>query len=223
MLTKIFFVFLLQIPSISTNRIVQIDQEYLLSMFSRSIATGHSIVSRQVRNRAGVPQSLTLLMNFRNDGTTSFQIMEGEFNDQRIKRQDSLFVSLLGNKVIYLDNGSCKYGQLFDPTTGRCRDVFCQELNYRFNGTTCIPDESKTITNENKQMSDVDILIPLTISIADESTRQNFSVRLNSRMNTSCTKNWTAMFHETLQSVSCKILLVHSIFIFFFSFRLLAN
>ena len=32
---------------------------------------------RQGRNRASVPQSLTLLMNFKNDGTTSFQIMQG--------------------------------------------------------------------------------------------------------------------------------------------------
>ena len=34
--------------------------------------------SRQTRNRATVPQSLTLLMNFKNDGTTSFQIMQGK-------------------------------------------------------------------------------------------------------------------------------------------------
>lgn len=33
--------------------------------------------SKQTRNRATVPQSLTLLMNFKNDGTTSFQIMQG--------------------------------------------------------------------------------------------------------------------------------------------------
>lgn len=34
--------------------------------------------SKQARNRATVPQSLTLLMNFKNDGTTSFQIMQGK-------------------------------------------------------------------------------------------------------------------------------------------------
>lgn len=32
---------------------------------------------KQSRNRANVPQSLTLLMNFKDDGTTSFQIMQG--------------------------------------------------------------------------------------------------------------------------------------------------
>jgi hypothetical protein len=99
-----------------------------------------------------------------------------------------------------LDNGLCKYGQLFDPSTGRCRDIFCQELNYKFNGTTCIPDESKTATTVYKRMSDIDLSLTLIISPSDHYQRGNFSKRLNSRMNTTCTGDWTQMLHDTLHS-----------------------
>jgi len=33
--------------------------------------------SKQGRKNVNVPQSLTLLMNFKNDGSTSFQIIQG--------------------------------------------------------------------------------------------------------------------------------------------------
>lgn len=117
-----------------------------------------------------------------------------------------------------MDNGLCQYGQLFDPSTGRCRDIYCQEINYKFNGTMCIPDESKTIANAYKRMSDIDISLTIIVSPSSHYVRGNFSKRLNSQMNTSCTSNWTQMFHDTLHGkfvrliidnvrllVSCKI------------------
>ena len=104
----------------------------------------------------------------------------------------------LGNQIVYLDNGFCKYGQLFDPSTGRCRDIYCQELNYMFNGTTCIPDTSKNVSEVYKRMSDIDLLLPLTISPSSHHERGNFSKHLNSRMNHTCAANWTGVFHDTL-------------------------
>lgn len=103
---------------------------------------------------------------------------------------------------MYLDNGLCKYGQLFDPATGRCRDIYCQEINHKFNGTTCIPDESKNNTNVYKRMSDIDLSLILVISKTNrnENTNPSFSTLLNSRMNETCTNDWTKMFHDTLQS-----------------------
>jgi hypothetical protein len=97
-----------------------------------------------------------------------------------------------------LDNGFCQYGQLFDPSTGRCRDIYCQEVNYKFNGTICIPDENKNSTHAYKRMSDIDISLTLIISSSDHYPRANFSKRLNSQMNKTCTNDWDQMFHDTL-------------------------
>jgi len=102
-----------------------------------------------------------------------------------------------------LDNGFCQYGQLFDPSTGRCRDISCQELNYKFNGTTCIPDENKNSTQVYKRMSDIDVSLMLMIAPSNHFERGNFSKRLNSQMNKTCTKNWNQMFHDTLHGEFC--------------------
>ncbi|CAF1066966.1 unnamed protein product [Adineta ricciae] len=136
---------------------------------------------KQTRNRPSVPQSLTLLMNFKDDGTTSFQIMQG-------------------TQIVYLDNGFCQYGQLFDPSTGYCRDIYCQELNYKFNGTTCIPDEHKNSSHVPKRMSDIDLSLTLNIFPSSHYQRGNFSKRLNSQMNDICTSHWKQMFHNALRS-----------------------
>jgi hypothetical protein len=109
-----------------------------------------------------------------------------------------------------LDNGFCQSGQLFDPSTGQCRDIYCQELNYKFNGTTCVPDESKKLPNAYKRMSDIDISLTLIISPSDHYQRGKFSKRLNSRMNETCTKDWNQMFHDTLHSeFSVKVVYVY--------------
>lgn len=99
---------------------------------------------------------------------------------------------------MYLDNGFCQYGQLFDPSTGRCRDIFCQELNYKYNGTTCVPDKDKNATHVYKRMSDIDLSLTLIISPSNHYERGNFSRRLNSQMNKTCTHDWNKMFHDTL-------------------------
>jgi hypothetical protein len=116
----------------------------------------------------------------------------------------SIFVFFFrtGTQIVYLDNGLCKYGQLFDPATGRCRDIYCQEINYKFNGTACIPDENKNSTSAYKRMSDIDLSLTLVISrtYRNKSTNAEFSVLLNSRMNETCTNDWAKIFHKTLQS-----------------------
>ncbi|CAF5181613.1 unnamed protein product, partial [Rotaria magnacalcarata] len=120
-------------------------------------------------------------MDFKDDGTTSLQIIQG-------------------SEVVYLDYGLCTFGQTFDPATGRCRDITCQETHYKYNGTACIPDENKNTVNVYKRMSDIDISLGLIISSANynENERGNFSKRLNSQMNKTCTNDWTKMFHNAI-------------------------
>ncbi|CAF1030215.1 unnamed protein product [Rotaria sp. Silwood1] len=156
----------------------------MISNWNKIVNSDNSIVESKLKekqNRASVPQSLALLMNFKDDGTMSLQIIQG-------------------SEVVYLDYGLCKHGQIFDPAIGRCRDTYCQEINYKFNGTTCIPDESKNTVNVYKRMSDIDVSITLVILPKNwnESEKGNFSKRLNSQMNETCTNDWAEMFHNTL-------------------------
>jgi hypothetical protein len=75
MMIILIYLFLFQISFVITNE-----------LFSSSVSSGLNEVATltqakliQARNRANVPQSLTLLMNFKDDGTTSFQIMQGKY------------------------------------------------------------------------------------------------------------------------------------------------
>ncbi|CAF0814028.1 unnamed protein product [Brachionus calyciflorus] len=68
------------------------------------------------------PQPFTILMNFQNDGTTSLQILN----------QQNLFWSDIGN---------CRHGQIYDPASGICRDVFCI-AGYILSPQGCIADSS---------------------------------------------------------------------------------
>ncbi|CAF3488371.1 unnamed protein product [Rotaria sp. Silwood1] len=163
----------------------------LISNWNKIVNSDNSIVESKLKekqNRASVPQSLALLMNFKDDGTMSLQIIQG-------------------SEVVYLDYGLCKHGQIFDPAIGRCRDTYCQEINYKFNGTTCVPDESKNTVNVYKRMSDIDVSITLVILPKNwnESEKGNFSKRLNSQMNETCTNDWAEMFHNTLHGFSIYI------------------
>jgi hypothetical protein len=54
------------------------------------------------------PQPFTILMNFQNDGTMSLQI----FNQ---------------DQTSWTDQGRCRYGQMYDPVSNVCRDVFCAQ------------------------------------------------------------------------------------------------
>lgn len=58
------YLFFSQIVFVSTNQLTE-------------TSSSNQSKVKQSRNRATVPQSLTLLMNFKDDGTTSFQIMQG--------------------------------------------------------------------------------------------------------------------------------------------------
>lgn len=54
------------------------------------------------------PQSLTIFMNFQNDGTTSLQILSE-------------------NNLNWFDLGNCRHGQIFHAATQLCVDLFCIE------------------------------------------------------------------------------------------------
>jgi len=64
MMIVFVYLFLSQIVFVSTNQLTE-------------TSSSNQSKIKQSRNRATVPQSLTLLMNFKDDGTTSFQIMQG--------------------------------------------------------------------------------------------------------------------------------------------------
>lgn len=59
------------VEQISSN-LISLSNDYV-----NDLSVNNRVMLPQGRNRANVPQSLTLLMNFRDDGTTSFQIMQG--------------------------------------------------------------------------------------------------------------------------------------------------
>lgn len=63
-----------------------------------------TIVTTSARN----PQPFTILMNFQNDGTMSLQI----FNQ---------------DQTSWTDQGRCRHGQMYDPVSNVCRDVFCAQ------------------------------------------------------------------------------------------------
>lgn len=201
----IVFLLLVEISSSSTDKFLpEIVEKNLFDLAAKVFHQKYSLsqnLFRQPRNRPGLFQSLTLLMNFRDDGMTSFQIYRGSIK----KLQRFLFAlknkfSLSGNDIVYMDNGICRHGQMFDPSTGRCRDVFCQELNAIFNGTTCASVDNKTSANSEFRMNDIDIVLPATINVTDVSERVDYSIRLNSRMNHTCLDDWDNLLQETLKS-----------------------
>ncbi|CAF1438980.1 unnamed protein product, partial [Didymodactylos carnosus] len=144
--------------------------------------------------KRAAPQSLLLLMNFKDDGTTAFVIMQG-------------------NQIVYRDNGLCKYGQIFEPSTGVCRELFCQQ-NSILNGTGCVMDNN---TNENdfKRMSDIDLSLTLIIHSAENSSSlpeqkmevdiddtnivgQFLFVKPTIKQNNKTCGDWISLFHDSI-------------------------
>jgi len=82
MMIVFIYLFLFQISFVFTNQLTEASSSSHISVSSEDVTPIYDInISKvkQAQNRAGVPQSLTLLMNFKDDGTTSFQIMQGKF------------------------------------------------------------------------------------------------------------------------------------------------
>ena len=56
--------------------------------------------------------------------------------------------------------------------------------------------------NVYKRMSDIDLSLTMDIVPTNPDERGNFSKRLHSRMNDTCTGDWARMIHTALQSQS---------------------
>jgi hypothetical protein len=81
MMIVVIYLLLFQISFVFTNQWTETSFFNFISTINDDLKIDKGIAEskiKQGRNRAGVPQSLTLLMNFKNDGTTSFQIMQGK-------------------------------------------------------------------------------------------------------------------------------------------------
>jgi hypothetical protein len=81
MMASLLFLLVFQISLAIGNEVSNSDNVEIMTIFNETIKPLSRIIeltNRQPRNRASVPQSLTLLMNFKTDGTTSFQIMQGK-------------------------------------------------------------------------------------------------------------------------------------------------
>lgn len=68
------------------------------------------------------PQPFTILMNFQNDGTMSLMVYN----------QD---------QTSWSDQGRCRHGQMYDPVSNVCRDVFCAQ-GYVLRPQGCVLDEN---------------------------------------------------------------------------------
>ncbi|RNA36610.1 G- coupled [Brachionus plicatilis] len=80
----------------------------------------------------GKLQSLSILMNFDPDGTSSLHLINNV------------------NGVYWSDNGNCKHGQMYDPVAG-CREIFCME-GYILDSNGCIPDPNFNKTSTQNQI-----------------------------------------------------------------------
>lgn len=91
------------------------------------------------------PQPFTIFMNFQDDGTTSLQILS----------QQNMYWSDIGN---------CRHGQIFDPVTGICRDVFCVE-GYILGPNGCVQDANfnKTEYSEPIKKPPAEMKIQITL------------------------------------------------------------
>ena len=101
----------------------------LYGLFEEIRNVGELYSSNQRSNKKFL-QSLTILMNFDFDGTSSF-LLKG--ND----------------KTFWSESGICKHGQLYDPTIRICRDMFCME-GFVLSVDGCVEDR-----NFNKSTKDI--------------------------------------------------------------------
>lgn len=90
-------------------------------------------------------QSLTILMNFGNDGKSSMVLMNYD-------------------SVLWSDAGFCRHGQVYDPVNRLCRDIFCVE-GYYLTPQGCAVDLNETIPICNELLDVPDeIQIQMTLN-----------------------------------------------------------
>ena len=96
-------------PSTTTEQTTFSTQNYenytTLSEFLSTVRPPLLVGGGQTQTIRG-PQSLTLFMNFQNDGTTSLQVLSE-------------------NNLNWFDLGNCRHGQIFHAATQLCVDLFC--------------------------------------------------------------------------------------------------
>ena len=87
-LSLLLLLLLFRLSVAFNDDLIEMSMSNLISLSKQlggSMMTTTSLVpspGKPFQSRANVPQSLTLLMNFKNDGTTLFQIMHGRLGSQ---------------------------------------------------------------------------------------------------------------------------------------------
>lgn len=93
MMMRILFLslLLLRLSVAFTDDLIEMSMSHMMAMseqLDRSTTMTNFVPSKvkPIQSRNNVPQSLTLLMNFKNDGTTQFQIMQGRLRHSQCER-----------------------------------------------------------------------------------------------------------------------------------------
>ena len=124
--------------------------------FQQRISTAgfqlHSVSESNIKYRENsprMPSSFAILMNFKEDGTSSVQLMESM------------------ESVYWYDAGHCKHGQMYNPLSKRCSDILCLAGSILFqsdNGYRCVKDENSTISEHHDDLCVPDeIVVEMTI------------------------------------------------------------
>ncbi|CAF0829549.1 unnamed protein product [Brachionus calyciflorus] len=109
------------------------------SIFRMLPKLSHSFSARSFRG----PQSLSILMNFDPDGTSSIHLLNN------------------ANGVYWSDSGNCQHGQMYDPMIG-CREIFCME-GYTLDANGCVKDTNYNKSNTPPHKASPEMRIELTI------------------------------------------------------------
>jgi hypothetical protein len=121
------------------------------------------------------PQSLAILMNFDQNGKSSYLLIDYD-------------------KIYWSDLAHCSHGQIFDPLIGLCRDIFCVE-GYIFTPRGCEADLNDTLlAHSHKKLPDeVHVEINIKYEYLTESNLSlNYSYLLSEN------ENFLQAFRKTL-------------------------
>ena len=148
-LIKFYFLTLL-ITHISTNDHLmnQSIQNADLPIYNQFLTMVNSFNLKMSPNRLArkKQQSLSILMNFGFDGTTSLIFMDSSKDGQ----------------ILWTDSGNCLVGSIYDPIINSCREIFCMK-GFELSKSGCTPISNTNNSLSNSKISN-EMLIELSLN-----------------------------------------------------------